>query len=110
MESVMKLLVPTFALAAALVAHSALAAPAMPKEGMVKCASCHAVDHKLVGPAYMDVAKKYKGDPNAVAKITASITKGGAFGWKLGVMPPRGLAATDAEIKVMATFIAGLAN
>ena len=44
------------------------------------------------------------------AKLAANITKGGAFGWKITNMPPRGMGANDAEIKAMAEYIAGLAK
>jgi cytochrome c len=65
-----------------------------------------------MGPAFMDVAAKYKGDKQAVSKIAASIAKGGEFGWKLGKMPAKGLGgmASDADIKTMSEFIAGLAK
>jgi len=84
----------------------------LPAVGKKKCGACHTVDKKLVGPAFMDVSRKYKGDKKAVEKISASIKSGGKFGWNYGKMPARGLAssATDEDIKVMAKFIAGLAK
>ncbi|MDE2117822.1 MAG: c-type cytochrome [Betaproteobacteria bacterium] len=103
------IIVSMVAAAGLMVAGSALAVD-MPAVGKAKCGACHAVDKKVVGPAYNDVAAKYKGDKDAVNKIIASATKGGSFGWKLGTMPPKGLGATDAEIKEMAAFIAGLAK
>lgn len=90
-------------------AGSALAAD-MPAVGKAKCGACHAVDKKVVGPAFEAVAAKYKGDKEAVSKITANITKGGAFGWKFGTMPAKGMGASEADIKTMATFIVGLAK
>ncbi|HEY6093965.1 MAG TPA: c-type cytochrome [Gallionellaceae bacterium] len=90
-----------------MIAGSALAVD-MPAEGKAKCGSCHAIDKKLVGPAWQDVAKKYKGDKGAADKIAANVTKGGSFGWKMGTMPPKGLGASDAEIKKLSAFIAGL--
>lgn len=90
-----------------IVAGTALAAE-MPAVAKSKCAMCHALDKKVVGPSFMDISKKYKGDPDAVAKLAANITKGGAFGWKITNMPPRGMGANDAEIKAMAKYIAGL--
>lgn len=80
----------------------------MPTVGKQKCAACHAVDHNVVGPAFEKVAKKYGGENDAVAKIEASIKKGGSFGWHLGAMPPRGMGASDADVETMAKFIAGL--
>ncbi len=93
--------------AALMVAGSAMATD-MPAVGKAKCGACHAIDKKVVGPAWNDVAKKYKGDANAARKIAANITKGGEFGWKMGKMLPRGMGATDAEIKSLSEFIAGL--
>ena len=80
----------------------------MPADGKSKCGACHAIDHKLVGPSFMDISKKYQGDKDEVNKIAANITKGGEFGWKMNKMPPKGLGATDAQIKSLSQFIAGL--
>ena len=103
------IIVSMIAAAGLMVAGSALAAD-MPAEGKAKCGACHAIDKKVVGPAFNDIAAKYKGDKDAVSKMIANITKGGEFGYKLGKMPPKGLGANDAEIKIMAEFIAGLAK
>lgn len=82
----------------------------MPAVGKAKCGACHAIDRKVVGPAFNDVAAKYKGDRETVSKLVTNITKGGKLGWGLGSMPPKGLGANDAEIWIMAEFIASLAN
>ena len=103
------IIVSMIAAAGLVVAGSALAAE-LPAAGKAKCGACHTIEKKVVGPSFNDVAAKYKGDKDAVSKMTANITKGGAFGWKLGMMPPKGMGATDAEIKSMAEFIAGLAK
>jgi cytochrome c len=98
-----------FVAASLIVAGAALAAD-MPAAGKAKCGACHEVDKKKVGPSYTDIAKKYKGDADAVGKIAANTAKGGAFDWKMGKMPPKGIGASDAEIKAMAEYIAGLAK
>ncbi len=95
--------------ASLIVSGTALAAN-MPSVAKSKCNMCHALDKKVVGPSFMDISQKYKGDPDAVAKLEANITKGGSFGWKFTNMPPRGMGASDADIKVMAKYIAGLAK
>lgn len=82
----------------------------MPAAAKAKCNACHAVDKKVVGPSYMDISAKYKGDADAAGKIAANVTKGGSFGWKLGMMPPKGMGANEAEIKAMSEYIAGLAK
>ena len=51
------------------------------------CTACHAVDKKLVGPSYKDVAAKYASDGEAVAKLSAKIIKGGVGNWGLIPMP-----------------------
>jgi len=97
------------AVASLIFAGSAMAGDP-PAAAKGKCGGCHAVDKKMVGPSYMDIAAKYKGDADAVGKLTANITKGGMLGWKIAAMPPRGLNASDAEIKEIAEYIAGLAK
>jgi len=51
------------------------------------CLACHAVDKKLVGPAYKDVAAKYKGDKGAEAKLAEKVMKGGVGTWGQVPMP-----------------------
>jgi cytochrome c len=51
------------------------------------CLACHAADKKLVGPAYKDVAAKYKGDKDAVAKLSKKIREGGVGVWGQVPMP-----------------------
>lgn len=106
MKFVIPALIATFSL---VIAGSALAAD-MPAAGKSKCGACHAVDRKVVGPSYTAIAAKYKGDADAASKIAANATKGGAFGWKLGNMPPKGMNASEADIKAMAEYIASLAK
>ncbi len=106
----MKSIIVSMVAAAGLVVAGAALAVDMPAEGKAKCGACHAIDKKVVGPAFNDVAAKYKGDKDAASKLAANITKGGSFGWKLGSMPAKGMGATDAEVNSMAAFIAGLAK
>jgi len=106
----MKSLISGVVVAASLTLGGSALASDLPSFAKAKCGTCHAVDKKVIGPAYKDISAKYKGDKDAAGKIAASITKGGAFGWKLGAMPPKGLGASEAEIKTMAEFIASLAQ
>ncbi len=65
----------------AIAATTLLAAPAMADMALAKsknCMACHAVDRKLVGPSYKDVATKYAGDAAAADKLAAKIMKGGS--------------------------------
>ena len=70
------------------------------------CMACHAVDKKLVGPAYQDVAKKYAGQKDAVAQLSDSIRKGGAGKWGPVPMPAQA-ALSDDEVKTLATWVLG---
>jgi cytochrome c len=71
------------------------------------CMACHAVERKLVGPAYKDVAAKYKGDKTAADKLATKIMKGGSGAW--GVVPmPSNPQVNDAEAKRLATWVLGL--
>ena len=95
--------------AVSLISGFALAAD-MPPEGKAKCGTCHTIDKSSVAPSFMEISEKYKGDKDAVQKIAANITMGGAFGWEFGEMPAKGLNANDAEIQSLSKFIADLAK
>ncbi|PTR23331.1 c-type cytochrome [Pseudomonas sp. GV085] len=68
------------------------------------CLSCHAVGHKVVGPAYHDVAVKYANDPQALARVMSSIQHGGSGKWGDVPMPPFAQLSSD-DLKSLATFI-----
>lgn len=67
------------------------------------CMACHAVDKKVVGPAYKDVAAKYKGDKAAVATLAAKIKAGGKGVWGEVPMPPNNV--TPEEATKLATWV-----
>jgi cytochrome c len=60
------------------------------------CMTCHSVDTKLVGPAYKDIAAKYKGDAGAAAKLAAKVKAGGKGVWGESPMPPNNLSDDEA--------------
>jgi len=68
------------------------------------CLGCHAIDQKIVGPSFQDVAAKYTGTPNAKATLARSISKGGAGKWGAMAMPPMG-NLTDAQALSLAEFV-----
>ena len=59
------------------------------------CTACHAIDKKLVGPAYKDVAAKYAGKQDAVKPLVTKVMKGGSGVWGPIPMPPQ--QVTEAE-------------
>lgn len=68
------------------------------------CMACHAVDKKLVGPSYKDVAAKYAGQPDAVEKLASKISKGGAGVWGPVPMPANAQVSPD-EAKKLAAWV-----
>jgi cytochrome c len=95
----MKRAVIALALAAAL--------PAYAQEELAKkhnCFACHAVDKKLVGPSYKDVAAKYSGDKQAEAKLFEKVKKGGQGVWGQIPMPPNS-QVPDADIKALVKWV-----
>jgi len=100
----------TTVLAAALAAGLIAAPAAQADEAMAKkynCTACHQVDKKVVGPAYKDVAKKYKGQAGADAKLAEKVKKGGSGVWGPVPMPPNA-AVPDADIKKLVAWILSL--
>ena len=68
------------------------------------CMTCHALDKKLVGPSYKDVAKKYAGDAKAVDMLAAKIIKGGSGVW--GAIPmPANTQVSEADSKKLAAWV-----
>jgi cytochrome c len=68
------------------------------------CMACHAVDKKLVGPSYQDVAKKYAGQADAVKKLSEKVKKGGKDTWGAVPMPPNA-HIKDADIETMVKWV-----
>jgi len=93
----------------ALVAVAAWA-PAMADLALAQsknCLACHAVDKKVVGPAYKDVAAKYAGQKDAVDKLANKIMKGGSGVW--GPVPmPANPQVNAAEAKKLAAWVLSL--
>jgi cytochrome c len=96
-------------IAAAVLAASGVA-QAQSAEDLLKkhaCTACHAIDKKLVGPAYKDVAAKYKGNAQAATTLMDKVKKGGVGNWGQVPMPPNP-AVPDADIKTMVTYVLAL--
>lgn len=101
----MKSIAITIAVAAGVLAS----APALANLELAKsknCMACHAVDKKLVGPAYQEVAAKYKGQKDAEAKLIEKVKKGGSGVWGPVPMPPNA-QVSDADIKTLVEWILG---
>jgi cytochrome c len=92
------------------VAACALTSTSYAQEDLAKkynCFACHAVDKKVVGPAYKDVAAKYRGDKSAPGKLFEKVKKGGAGVWGPVPMPPN-TQVPDADVKKLVDWILSL--
>ncbi|MBF5006545.1 c-type cytochrome [Diaphorobacter caeni] len=85
----------------------AVAAPAFADQALAtakNCMACHAVDKKLVGPAFKEVAAKYAGKAGAVDSLAGKIIKGGSGVW--GPVPmPANAQVNDADAKKLAEWV-----
>ena len=108
----MKSIIVSIAAAGLMVAGSAMATD-MPDLAKKKngCAACHSIDKKVVGPAWMDVAKKYKGDAGAEARLITKVSKGGGGVWGTTPMPALDPSGKKQDaIKELVQFILALAK
>ncbi len=99
----------TGAAAAALMGTFGATAHADVGEGLVvarsnACMGCHAVDRKLVGPSFKEVAARYKADPQALAKLSKKVKEGGSGAWGAIPMPahPR---MSDADVRSVVQWV-----
>jgi len=103
----------------ATVAVLAIAGQAQAEEGLdlakkSGCLACHSVEKKVVGPAWKDVAAKYKGDAGAKAALVEKVKKGGKGNWTAvtggAPMPPYSPRVKDEDIGKLVDFVLGLAK
>ncbi|MDM0044224.1 c-type cytochrome [Variovorax dokdonensis] len=84
-----------------------VSAPALADLELAKsknCMTCHAVDKKVIGPSFKDVAAKYKDDAGAVDKLATKILKGGSGVW--GPVPmPANTQVSEADAKKLAAWV-----
>ena len=98
------------ALIAALAAGLVVSTPSMADMALAtakNCTSCHAVEKKVLGPSYKEVAAKYAGQADAFEKLSTKIMKGGAGAWGPVPMPANAQVSAD-EAKKLVTWILSL--
>jgi cytochrome c len=101
-KEIMKLLLPLFAAALAATSVPAFANAELAQKK--NCMACHAVDKKVVGPAYKEVAAQYAGQKDAVDKLSQKVMKGGVGVW--GAVPmPANPQITEAEAKQLVQWV-----
>jgi len=90
-------------------ADPALEEKALELIGSKGCTACHAIDKKLIGPAYLDVSKKYEATQATIDTLANKVIKGGKGVW--GEVPMTGNSnVTPDEAKQMVTYILSLKN
>ncbi len=108
----MKALLLTIAAAGSmLVAAQVNAADAAAAQALAQksgCLACHSVEKKILGPAYKDVAAKYKGDKTAEARLVEKVKKGGSGTWGPMPMPANSPQVKDADIKTIVEWVLSL--
>lgn len=72
------------------------------------CTACHGIDKKVIGPAYKDVAQKYKGNNDALALLAKKVKEGGSGVWGPIPMPPNAAKVSDDEIKLLVEWVLAL--
>src|ERR1700730_12268055 len=85
-------------------------APALANEELAQksgCMACHAIDKRVVGPSYKEVAAKYRGDKSAEAKLIDKVKKGGVGVWGQVPMPPN-TTVKDEDIKTLVKWVLSL--
>jgi cytochrome c len=68
------------------------------------CLACHNVDKKVVGPAYKDVAAKYRGDKTAPARLATKVMEGGGGVWGVVKMPSNP-QVSEAEARKLVAWV-----
>ena len=86
----------------AVAAAAAHADPALAKER--NCMNCHQIERKVVGPAFVDVARRYAGKPGAATLLADKIVKGGAGNWGPVAMSANP-KVTPAEAQKLAAWV-----
>lgn len=95
--------VKSLLLAVALLALNTSAMAASAEEQLARsknCLGCHSMTRKLVGPALLDIARKYGGQPDAEAMLVQKVLKGSSGVWGSAPMPPNAITEADAIVLV----------
>lgn len=107
MKTIIAAMTATALLAISSTASAGADPVALVKEFKGDCLSCHSVEKKVVGPAWKDVAAKYKSDKGAQAALVEKVIKGGKGNWGSMAMTPHPSKPSKEEIeKIVAAILA----
>ena len=107
----MKSVILSVAMIGAFLANQAQALDAKAAEALAQksgCLACHSIQNKVVGPAYKEVAAKYKNDKGAEAKLIAKVKAGGSGVWGPVPMPANSPQVKDEDIKTIVQWVLSL--
>lgn len=71
---------------------------------MNACTACHALDQKMVGPGFREIARRYRGDNSAAEKLARKIREGGSGAWGPTPMPPHPHLG-EADVRALAGWV-----
>lgn len=91
-----------------LVAGNALAEDGAALAKKSNCTTCHAVDQTRVGPAFKEVAAKYRNDKGAQATLEKKVRSGGSGSWGKMPMPATAMSVSDDDIKNIVRWVLSL--
>lgn len=100
-----KLVISLFGVMVLFASQQAAADEALAKSK--NCLACHSVANKIVGPAFKDIAAKYKGDAGALATLAGKVKNGGGGVWGGIPMPPNA-TTSEAEAEILVKWILSL--
>jgi cytochrome c len=72
------------------------------------CFSCHAMDKKMIGPSFKDIAAKYRGDTGAEERLIHKVAKGSSGTWGSIPMPANSPPVPEADIREVVQFTLSL--
>lgn len=75
-----------------------------------QCLGCHATNHKVIGPAFVEVAKRYANNPQALSYLSNKVRLGGSGTWGVVAMPANKNNLTDAELQKIILWVLSLRN
>lgn len=74
------------------------------------CLECHSIEKKVIGPAWMDVSKRYKDDKGAEDRLVVKVSTGGYGNWGNMPMPALAPDVKEKDIRALVRFVLGLSK
>lgn len=72
------------------------------------CLACHAIDKKVLGPSFKDIAARYKDDKGAQSALEKKMRTGGSGAWGKIPMPATAMSVSEGDIKIIVDWVLSL--